>query len=401
MTTCGDWGGVTQKGEPCKRTAGWGVPDTDEGRCKTHLEQVPEPETYTAPLGWTYAVTVEGTFTAATAVTLTPSKAAAPVEPEPPEEPVEPEPPEDPEPPEEPEPPIIVDPEPPYEPSDRHPHQPEWATRVFFDHGEWDYWPELREGIAGFPAARKGHVQFNGVNASPLQYGITPDASTPQGYAGYVRALWNAGRRVGTGMWNWTARGGEGDPWPFALKRWYVSFWSYLEPEPDGMWETNFDQLRMFSTNRHLSSTLATFTYRGVLRYEGTSVRWETGEPKRMAELRAYRHIGRRCDGCSTTTIASSDPGMPLGQWVNHELIYDRTVKTSGPLFSKGDDGVGPLRLIHRINGEVRTDRVLENIYMEAPFAELHVNFNQSGGISPTVDRYIRFTGMYISGEAA
>jgi hypothetical protein len=53
--TCGDFGGLTVKGEPCKRAAGWGVPDTDTGRCKTHLEQVPQPErtrrrltTYTA-----------------------------------------------------------------------------------------------------------------------------------------------------------------------------------------------------------------------------------------------------------------------------------------------------------------------------------------------------------------
>jgi hypothetical protein len=41
--TCGDYGGLTTKGEPCKRAAGWGVPGTDEGRCKTHLAQEPEP----------------------------------------------------------------------------------------------------------------------------------------------------------------------------------------------------------------------------------------------------------------------------------------------------------------------------------------------------------------------
>jgi hypothetical protein len=42
--TCGDYGGVTTKGQPCKRKAGWGVTDTDEGRCVTHLEPVVEPD---------------------------------------------------------------------------------------------------------------------------------------------------------------------------------------------------------------------------------------------------------------------------------------------------------------------------------------------------------------------
>jgi hypothetical protein len=42
--TCGDYGGVTVKGLPCKRKAGWGVADADEGRCVTHLEVVePDP----------------------------------------------------------------------------------------------------------------------------------------------------------------------------------------------------------------------------------------------------------------------------------------------------------------------------------------------------------------------
>jgi hypothetical protein len=42
--TCGDYGGVTVKGLPCKRKAGWGVADTDEGRCVTHLEPVVVPD---------------------------------------------------------------------------------------------------------------------------------------------------------------------------------------------------------------------------------------------------------------------------------------------------------------------------------------------------------------------
>jgi hypothetical protein len=44
--TCGDYGGVTTKGLPCKRKAGWGVEGTNEGRCVTHLEPVvvdPDP----------------------------------------------------------------------------------------------------------------------------------------------------------------------------------------------------------------------------------------------------------------------------------------------------------------------------------------------------------------------
>jgi hypothetical protein len=37
--TCGEFGGVTTKGAPCARTAGWGVEGTSEGRCITHLDQ--------------------------------------------------------------------------------------------------------------------------------------------------------------------------------------------------------------------------------------------------------------------------------------------------------------------------------------------------------------------------
>jgi hypothetical protein len=64
--TCGDWGGITTRGEPCKRKAGWGVPGTDDGRCKDHLEQEPAPSpsadwpvVVTAPDG--YRIVVEAT----------------------------------------------------------------------------------------------------------------------------------------------------------------------------------------------------------------------------------------------------------------------------------------------------------------------------------------------------
>jgi hypothetical protein len=52
--TCGDWGGVTTRGEPCKRKAGWGVPGTDDGRCKDHLEQ--EPAEPPPPSDWPVVV---------------------------------------------------------------------------------------------------------------------------------------------------------------------------------------------------------------------------------------------------------------------------------------------------------------------------------------------------------
>jgi len=59
MSKCGDYGGVTTKNEPCKRSAGWGVPGTSEGRCKDHLEQEPETHILTAPEGYTFEVTMD------------------------------------------------------------------------------------------------------------------------------------------------------------------------------------------------------------------------------------------------------------------------------------------------------------------------------------------------------
>jgi hypothetical protein len=399
--TCGDFGGLTVKGEPCKRAAGWGVPDSDSGRCKTHLEQEPEPFELVPPIDYVYRVDVRGSVDAATAVLLTPYRDVTPPDEEP-TDPVDPDPdPVDPDP--DPEP---VDPDPdPYVPSDRHPN--EFAGAVpFFDH-DFGYWPESREGIAGFPASHTGWIQFNGVNATDKQFGITPDPDGPHGYKGYVRALWHAGKQVGTGVWNWTARNIEGSAAEVMagtlLRKAYISFWVYLEPEDDGMWETHFDQFRMFTVNRHVTGsyggrTTMGFTFRGVLRYEGTSVRWVTGEPKRMSALRDYRYWGYKCDGCSSATLANAGPGMPLGQWVHHEIIIDRTVKTDGPMFGTGTDGEGPVHIQHWANGALLLDRVVTT-YMAFPLAEIHVNLNQSGGIAPSVDKYIRWTGLYISGE--
>jgi hypothetical protein len=98
--TCGDFGGLTAKNEPCKRAAGWGIAGTDTGRCKTHLEQVPEPTQHDAPIGYVYRVDVIGTVDAAESVLLTPYKAPVkppvddPVDPVEPSDPVEPEEPE-------------------------------------------------------------------------------------------------------------------------------------------------------------------------------------------------------------------------------------------------------------------------------------------------------------------
>jgi len=61
--TCGDYGGVTLKGEPCKRSVGWGVPGTNEGRCKDHLAQepvAPKPEPPPTEFYAPYEVTVSG-----------------------------------------------------------------------------------------------------------------------------------------------------------------------------------------------------------------------------------------------------------------------------------------------------------------------------------------------------
>jgi hypothetical protein len=86
--TCGDYGGLTTKGEPCKRTAGWGVPGTDEGRCKTHLAQEPAPPAWPvvldAPIDHRLTVEELGQPTTRVTVDAVPVEVAPPPPPPPP-----------------------------------------------------------------------------------------------------------------------------------------------------------------------------------------------------------------------------------------------------------------------------------------------------------------------------
>jgi uncharacterized protein YjdB len=272
---------------------------------------------------------------------------------------------------------------------------------------DWQSFPPTRDDCV-VPASDRGYFIFCGVSANVSRATLIDDPNAPHGFGKSLRVHWPAGMETGHGVFNYAIRSTPHRTSPgvidtsIPLQKWYISTWVYLEPEADGMWETHFDQFRHFTGNRHITgqggATIFGWTFRGVLRYEGTSVRWETGEPKRMAELSGYRLWGYASDGASTSTHATTSPGMPLGRWVHMELLFDRTVKTSGPLFGSGEDGEGPVHVRYWENGELKMDHTV-NAFMSQPFMELFFNLNQSGGISPTADKYLRLSGTYISGE--
>jgi uncharacterized protein YjdB len=269
---------------------------------------------------------------------------------------------------------------------------------------DWQSFPATRNDCV-VPASDRGYFIFCGVSAHVERATLIDDPDAPHGFGKSLRVHWPAGMSVGSGFFNYAIRSTPHRTNPEVietstpLQKWYISTWVYLEPEADGMWETHFDQLRHFTGNRHIAGrTIFGWTFRGVLRYEGTSVRWETGGPRRMEALRDYRLWAYKCDGCSSSTLATVEPGMPLGQWIHMELLFDRTVKTTSPMFGSGTDGEGPVAVKYWANGELLMDHTVET-FMESPFVELFFNLNQSGGISPSVDKYIRLSGTYISGE--
>jgi uncharacterized protein YjdB len=270
---------------------------------------------------------------------------------------------------------------------------------------DWQSFPDGEDCVV--PASDLGYFIFCGVSAHVGRATLVDDPNAPHGFGKSLRVHWPAGMSVGRGMFNYSIRSTPHRTNPdvidtaVQLQQWYISTWVFLEPEADGNWEMHFDQLRHFTANRHVTggggSQLQTWTFRGDLPYTGSSVDWEKGG--RMSELRAYRLVGRRYYGASSSTIASVEPGLPLGRWVHMELHFDRTVK-SPPLFANADeDNVGPVAVKYWANGELLLDRVIEDVNMSYPFMELFFNLNQSGGISPSTDKYIRLSGTYISGE--
>jgi hypothetical protein len=270
---------------------------------------------------------------------------------------------------------------------------------------DWQSFPDGEECVV--PASGLGYFIFCGVSAHVGRATLIDDRDAPHGFGKSLRVHWPAGMGVGRGVFNYAIRSTPHRTNPdvietaVPLQKWYISTWVYLEPEADGNWEMHFDQLRHFSMNRHVTggggSQLATWTFRGELPYTGSSVDWDRGG--RMSALRAYRLVGRHQYGASSSTIASVTPGLPLGRWVHMELLFDRTVKSS-PLFANADeDNVGPVAVKYWANGELLLDQVIDDVNMSYPFMELFFNLNQSGGISPSTDKYIRLSGTYISGE--
>lgn len=394
MTTCGAFGGLTNKNEPCKRTAGWGVPDEDSGRCKTHLDQIPEPETYTAPLGYTYVVTMEGNVTAATEVTLTPQKAEAPVEPDPPDPEPEPEPEPDPEPP-----PPDPDPDPPPVGDSNEPASFELWARHDLAHG----FPEtLDEAVV--PMSERGNFVLAGVSAHVGRAKVSEDARFDDGHC--LRILWPKGMSVGSGMFNYAIRQADSRRNPdrinqtVPLQRWYIRYQYLLEPDANGQWEMHWDQLRFVVGNRHITSggpsgnTAWGWTLRGQSN-SGASGGWGGGHFADRA--RAYRLWGFPSADGSTETLASVAHEPRVGAVHTVELLFDATVRGE-PLFGIDDAGVGPCRVKVWHNGALLMDET-PTWHMSHPFLELFINLNQSGGVSPATDKYIRMSVPYISGE--
>jgi uncharacterized protein YjdB len=288
--------------------------------------------------------------------------------------------------------------------SARHPNEPAGFVPWFVH--DWQSFPDGETCVV--PASGEGYFVFCGVSAHVGRATLINDGNAPHGFGKSLRVHWPAGFPTGHGMFNYAIRSTPHLTSPartetaIPLQKWYISTWVYLEPEAGGGWEMHFDQLRHFTMNRHVTSgseggrTIAGWTLRGVLPYSGSSVDWEKGE--RMDTLRDYRLWGYRCDGCSTSTHARVEPGVAVGEWVHMELLFDRTVKPP-PLFATGDPGIGPVRVKYWANGTLRMDRVLDNVYMAYPFMELFFNLNQSGGVAPNGDKYIRLSGTYISGE--
>jgi uncharacterized protein YjdB len=265
----------------------------------------------------------------------------------------------------------------------------------------WQSFPATRNDCV-VPASDRGYFIFCGVSAHVERATLIDDPGAPHGFGKSLRVHWPRDFSVGSGFFNYAIHSSKDRDTAVPLQKWYISTWVYLEPEADGMWETHFGQLRHFVGNRHITPSggrsLFGWTLRGELPYSGSSVDWENGHPKRQEPLRDFRLWGYDAFEASTDTHATASPGMPLGRWVHMELLFDRTVKTSGPLFAIGEDGVGPVAVKYWENGELKMDRTYTS-YMTHPFMELFFNLNQSGGIAPSADKYIRLSGTYVSGE--
>jgi uncharacterized protein YjdB len=285
-------------------------------------------------------------------------------------------------------------------PSARYPNEPARFV-TWFEH-DWQTFPKTTDECV-VPASGTGYMIFCGVSASVERGSLIDDPDAPHGFGKSIRVHWPANFPVGSGFFNYAIRSTERRTNPdridtsIPLQKWYISTWVYLEPDAAGEWEMNFNQLRHFTGNRHITglgrASVFGWTLRGDV-VDGSSMDYDRNGDR----MRDYRLWGYRSPGGSSASFATTTPGLPIGQWVHMELLFDRTVKGTR-LFSADEDGIGPVAVRYWANGQLLMDRVVEDVWMSHPFMELFFNLNQSSGVRPTTDKFIRLSGTYVSGE--
>jgi hypothetical protein len=285
-------------------------------------------------------------------------------------------------------------------PNARYPNEPAGFVK-WFEH-DWQTFPATTDECV-VPASGAGYMVLCGVSANVSRARLIDDTDAPHGFGKSLRVHWPADFPVGHGFFNYAIRSTSSRTMPgvidssVKLQKWYISTWVYLEPmNARGEWLMNWDQLRHFVGNRHIggSEVKAMFgwTFKGGIK--GEEPYWSDWS----GQTRHTRLWGFPAPDASTVTHANASPGLPVGQWIHMELLFDRTVKRP-PLFSPDEDGIGPVHVTFWANSEVVMDTVVEGVWMSHPFMELFFNLNQSGGIRPEAERYMRLIGTYVSGE--
>lgn len=268
---------------------------------------------------------------------------------------------------------------------------------------DWQTFPSDRDTCT-VPASHRGFFVFCGVSAHVDRGTLINDPNAPHGFGKSIRVHWPANFPGGSGFFNYAIRSTDvlsptedriaaSTP----LQKWYISTWVYLEPDANGEWEMNFNQLRHFTGNRHITGLGRASVFGWTLR--GDAISGSSMDYTRTGDaMRDYRLWGYSSPGGTSTTFATAAPGLPVGKWVHMELLFDRTVKGSR-LFDESNAGIGPVRVKYWANGQLIMDRLVEDVWMSHPFMELFFNLNQSSGDRPTTDKYIRLSGTYVSGE--
>lgn len=285
-----------------------------------------------------------------------------------------------------------------------HPNEP--AGFVPWWVHDWQTFPNTTE-VTAVPASDKGTIILGGVSASVHRGTVIDDPTAPHGYGRSVRVIWPADFPVGNGLWNWAARSHTGDPssylqgwdWDLAIKlqKWYISIWILWEPMNEaGEWEMHFDKLRIGTCNRHITGggtrMIMGWTTRGL-----NSANWDLwGTEGRDSYNWGYQTISPG----DTKSFHFAQPGPTVGVWTHHEMVCDRTI--ADPMFRDapaGEEVIGPTHVKRWQNGTLILDKQDYHTMMRHPMAEFFINLNQSSGVRSTQDKYLRYSGLYISGE--